>query len=777
MKRALAILLVGLGVGLAAAFSGLTKQPIDLAALATAGIGGEILVAGENAGPDPAILVVRLDDTRSADYWSRVNLERRVPPGPFRFRLPVAGLTTPRGRPIDLMALTKAFVFAADQGPSVSITEVAVQAASPLASPLGPVLALDLGPRGSPVFPGFQPMTTDDPRLHGAAFKEIRRPGADALIGDGLEGVEHLTLAPGPGRWRVVLWTEDTGEWEYVPHALERRIRINGRTVFERRLTPDAWIRDVYLAGRDDEWRPGLGPWEAFGSRRGGRIEAIADAVGGEIRIELAGSDRSTTFLSGVVIAPADDATLFGRIDDARRLRLEETWRVGAASEGRPDRTAAAAAPGTPAILELTVRAAADVPAPAVAINAPSRDGRVLPVWSFAGHWRLTRPDTAATLLIPDDRHLRGDGLELPILADLPRRYTLVVPVPERTVPGLYRGAVTIAGRRTDIAVEVLDVALPPADAAIGTYLDDLPTQSWFRRDPVTARICAMTALRVLGLTAVAPPLATPDDAAGIERILDDATLARDLGFATPMMGYTPLKRSWRPDFVAKADRVLRLHGAPLVWSAADEVSNHGGDLDTLRRRLDDLRATAPGIRLAGHLNARRDSGIADAFDAVYVNSGYGLSAARIGDLKARAPFVSLYNQGHPRLAAGLYLWRTGLDGYLQWHARMPTADPFDPTDGREADVAWLPTTPGDCPAVPDLDRDLLHMVEGITDLRWLRWLDSQALRNATARALRDAIRDGLTGAWDEDKVLKNNEIDEIRSEIIALARRLRKEG
>jgi hypothetical protein len=778
MKRIFALLVLVLAGGLAAAAtSGPTKTAIDPIALASAGVAGEIVVSGVNAGADPAIVVLRLDDTRSADYWTRVNLERRVPTGPFRFRVPVAGLKTPRGRPIDRSALTKAFVFAADGVRTLSIEAVDVELAPPLASKNGPVLAFDLGPDGAPVFPGFQALTPDDPRLSGQRFKTIVRPGTDALIGDGIEGVERLTLAPGPGRWRVVIWTDDPGEWEYLPHALERRIRINGKTVFERRMTADRWIREVYLAGRGGEWSPGAGPWEAFGARRGGRVETVSDAVGGEIRIDLAGSRRSTTFLSGVLIAPAEDPVPPAEIDHRRKLRLEETWRVGPTPPDATDVTAIAAAPGTPAVLTVTVRSETQVEDPAVEIEAPTLDGRNLPLWPLVGHWRLTRPDTAATMLVPDDRHLRGDGLHLPLRPDLPRRYTLVLPVPETARPGLYRGSITVAGARTVLSVEVLDLELPPAGAAVGLYLDDLPTHRWFRTPPESARICAMMALRMLGLTAVAPPLTTPDSVESIEDLVDDAMLARGLGFDAPLLAYTPLKRSKRRDLVARADRTLRVYGAPLLWSAADEISNHGGSFDALRQDLALLRHQAPGIRLAGHLNARRDSAIADAFDAVLVNSGYGLTVPRLHDLKADVPLVYLYNQGHPRLASGAYLWRTGLNGYLQWHAAMPTADPFDPTDGREADVAWLPPTPEDCPAVPDLDRGVLEMAEGITDLRWLRWLALQALRNATAAQMRDAIRDRLSGTWDRDKALTEKDLREIRTDIIALARQLRLGG
>lgn len=744
------------------------KTALDPRAIAEAGSDAEIVVAGDNRSGAPAVIVLRVDDARSSDYWSRSNIERRVPAGPFRFRIPVAELRTPRGRPIDRGSITLALVFSPAE--AVDIEEVGVESPAPLASSHGAVLALDLGAPGSPVFPGFKPLTPDSPLLAGTSLAARQRPGADALISDGIEGVERVTLAPGPGRWRMVLWTEDPGEWEYLPHALERRIKINGRAVLERRLTPDRWIRDIYLAGREAEWVPGMTAWDAIGAGRGGRIETEVEieADGGRIAIELAGSDRSATFLSGLLVFPAADTHVAAEVERRRRIRFDETWRVAPiprqeADLGAERVDALPAAPGTP--LFLTVEG------DGVSVVAPSLNGRRLPTWHHAGYWRLTRPDTAATLLVPDDRHLRGDADRLPAHPALPRRHTITVRVPTDALPGLYEGRIDRDGGSVRFSIRVLASSLPPAGAAVGLYLDDLPTHAWFRTDPTAARVCAMTALRQLGLTGIAPPLATPGDADRDLALLDDAALARDLGFAAPLLAYTPFKRAADKTRLATIDRLLSGAGTPLFWSAADEISNHGDDLDGLRRALTEVRLYAPDIRLAGHLNAERDAAVADAFDAVLVNSGYGLTESRLADLRRRVAHVSLYNLDRPRLAAGAYLWRTGLDGYLQWHARMPTADPFDPTDGREADVAWLPPTGDDCPDVPDIDRGLIRMADGITDLRWLRWLDLQASQNATVAALRDEIRRRVPADWNAAKSLSDRNLSDIRQRIVALAR------
>lgn len=743
-----------------------TRNSLDPSALAAAGNSAEIVVSGDNAAAGPAVIVLRVDDSQSTDYWTRGNVERRVPPGPFRFRIPVADLRTPRGRPIDRASVRLVLIFSPTD--AVAFDETAVETPPDLVSDQGPVLALDFGPEGSSAFPGFVAVTPNDPILSGQAVVPRNRPGADSLIADGIEGVERVTLSPGPGRWQVVLWTDDPGEWEYLPHALERCIRVNGQTVASRRMTPEEWIRDIYLAGREPEWRPGVTAWEAFGARRGGRLQTEIDAPDGRILVELAGSDRSATFLSGLLVAPAADTVIVDRVERMRQQRFDETWRVApvvdTGARAAPVRLGTIpAAPGTPVFLTVT--------APTIAVAGPSYGGRTLPTWIHTGHWRLTRPDTASTLLVPDDRHLRGDRSGLSDSGGLPRRHTVTVHVPTDAAPGFYEGHIDMLGGSVPFSIEVVDQSLPPAGASIGLYLDDLPTHRWFRTDSKAARLCAMTALRRLGLTGIAPPLATPDGGDGDPALLEDAMLAADLGFNTPLLAYTPFKRARDRTNLAAIDRALAAQGTPLFWSAADEVSNHGGDLETLRRRLTEIRLYAPQIRLAGHLNAERDAEIADAFDAVLVNSGYGLTEERLSDLQRRVPHVSLYNLDRPRLAAGAYLWRAELDGYLQWHARMPTADPFDPTDGREADVAWLPPVAEDCPPVPDLDRDLIRMADGITDLRWLRWLDLQASQNATAGTLRDEIRSRIPVGWNNAKHLTDNDLQAIRKSIQALAR------
>jgi len=184
------------------------------------------------------------------------------------------------------------------------------------------------------------------------------------------------------------------------------------------------------------------------------------------------------------------------------------------------------------------------------------------------------------------------------------------------------------------------------------------------------------------------------------------------------------------------------------------------------------LHSAMPTAKLAGQLNARDDRRFLDDLDVAIVNSGFGVDYGDIAEIRSTGVTPWFYNMGEPRPAAGFYLWRTGAEGYLQWHARMPTADPFDPTDGREADVQYLYPTEGSCAAVPDIDAAMIDLVEGITDLRWLAWLESKADTVPAARELLQVLRDRVPRRWTTART-RTADLPAMRASIVDLARRL----
>ncbi|MBL8670569.1 MAG: hypothetical protein JNK11_07965 [Alphaproteobacteria bacterium] len=770
----------------------------------------ELVVAGTNLRDRPAVVVARVEDPGATDFARRANEERVVLPGAFRFRLPIGALRTPRGTVLDRTALTRILVFPGSAADEITLDRVEIVPAAPL--PRG-ATGFDFGPAAGAVFPGFQPVLPDDARLSGRRISAVDRAGGDALLRDGVVGVERFSTPWPDGHWLIAAWIDDLGEWERLPHPRERRVRANGAELVAYRKSTRDWVAETYLAGRDAEWTPELGPWESFGRRRGGLAVAETAVTGGRLDIDLAGEGADATFIAGLLIAPAGaaGALALAAVEEERRQRFDETWTVDksgvAVARQRPglslhagdaitgmrplDRAPIALARGTLTTIDLLATSEASgaplaLSAAMTAVGAAAPPAEMPQVELRWGQWRLERPDTAATILRATADHLRGDLDQARIPAGgLPRPVSVLLAAGESARPGLYALRIQAAagGRHAaiEILVEILDAVLPDAGAAIGTYLEDAPHLSWFGEDAprLAQRRCDLATLARLGLTGLAPPLAAP---VGTEaaQFLSDLRLVRAAGFKGTLLAYAAAKRasarigpSAAAEHIARAEASLKEEGlGPLAWSIADEPSNPGAPEDGIASFSRALQNATPPATRAGHLNHPDDDPA--LYDLLLVNAGFGIDAARIATLRSSDRKVWFYNTSRPRVSAGFYLWRSGAQGYLQWHARMPTADPFDPTDGRESDVQLLLPTPDVCPAVPDLHADLLRLAQGIADLRWLRWLDARAATSTDAKALRAEISEAIPATWRDASDLTSVALDRWRDRIAGLARRLR---
>lgn len=200
---------------------------------------------------------------------------------------------------------------------------------------------------------------------------------------------------------------------------------------------------------------------------------------------------------------------------------------------------------------------------------------------------------------------------------------------------------------------------------------------------------------------------------------------------------------------VARLEALARTSGLPPpVWSIADEPSNPDqapGELETWTKAL---RKHSPSSRLAGHLNTPGDQKFVPLFDTLIINPSFGIDTQNVSKLNNTGKNIWYYNTFRPRFTAGIWLWNTAASKYVQWHARMPTADPFDPIDGREADFQVLYPMREICAKTPDIHRDLLRMAEGITDQRWLLWLETR--KTPSAQKLVAELRRKYSGSFPE---------------------------
>jgi hypothetical protein len=742
----------------------------------------ELVLRGENRAAAPRLVVLRVDDRAGPSYADRANVERLVPPGPFVLRWRLALLETPRGRLLDTTALRQAIAFA-PQGAEVALATLGLE--SPPALPEG-VLGWSFAPPGAAPLAGMEAVALDDPRLSGPTPRFVRRNGEDPILARGMARVTRFVAPLPPGRWRIALWTEDPGAWETLPPLLEHRVRANGRDIHVIRRDAAGWIAERYFAGRDGEPGAAAMPFDAIGARRGGRIEAEVEVTGQGLVLELAGHPHAATHIAALLAEPAAaPPRAVAALEGMRAARFAETWPVLA--RPAPIATPAlrldapepqVAAQGGLAILRFT--AAGPTAGPARATLA--WQGAALPARLTWAQWRWRRPAPETPGLVLEPIHWRGDMDALTLPAGLPRPLAVLVRIPAEATPGPRRLRLTLeaAGRRVtaEAVLDVLPLARPAPAARVGAFLDVAPHLASFPafREQVRAQTrCDLDALAAIGLDAVAPPLTTPD-AAGREAFLGDLREAA-ARFAPPLPAYAPLRRLARAEgpeaaaaLAAEAARAATAAGLPPVaWVVADEPSG-GGGIEAARRLAGAMRAAAPGALLAAHLNDPRDAALLPLLDLATVNHRFGADAADIARLRTAGVAPWLYNMPRLRLAAGFYLWRSGADGLLQWHARMPTADAFDPTDGREGDMQFLWPTPGVCDA-PDLDADLLALAEGAEDLRWLAWLEASPAPEAASLLAR--LRRAIPDRWQDAAALPPATEAAWRAEITTLARRL----
>lgn len=773
----------------------------------------EIRIEGDVAGPGNVVLVVRIDDDRSGDYASRYNQERTLPPGPFRWSIGLQGLQTPNGRDLDLAALRRLHLFSAGSDGQVSIRTFAIVEGPRL--PHG-AAGYAFGHPRAPAPPGFKRVAPGDSMIEAGRALPIRRPAPDPLVANGLRAVERIRLPAPFGRVRLTLWLEDPGEWSDLAHPLQRDIRVNGQRFLQWRKTPAEWVASRYLRHRHREHDASDDAWSAYGRWRGDRTTLELDGGAGGLSIELFGGSAEELFVSAALVEPAEGSDAVARVEAWRADWYRSNWPIGAAA-GEPAppvfgasmagrRLEGVAAPGSGLRLRFSVAPAQTVAAPRIVLVPPTRGGEQLGLRLWAAQRRLERRGAGDTILVLADDMLRGDPSALPLTAGRARTYEVWIDVPASTPPGVYEGRVSISGAiaaasaevvspnvaspvaasaeaaGAEIAVvpvriEVLDVALPAAAKPAGYYLDEAPHLTWFesmRAERASQLACDLGLMRALGIAGSAPALSTPgtDPTAFVA----DMRRAREFATAAPWLAYAPAKRLREAAGIAgsaaalgRLTETLLEAGLPLpVWSVADEPSNPGHGDARLQEWVGAIRDHAPAARIAAHLNAQRDAASAALFDVVLVNDGFGLDRGRMHALSGRHE-VWVYNTALPRLTAGLWLWSMPAARYLQWHARMPTADPFDPTDGREGDVQMIFPGPQACPRQADIHRQLLTMAEGIVDQRWLTWLDART--GNEAEALRRRIRAALPDSWQDVRRIRDTALQAMRESIIALAR------
>ncbi|MCJ8268145.1 MAG: hypothetical protein MJK04_01970, partial [Psychrosphaera sp.] len=234
----------------------------------------ELVIEGINNDNEPRIVILRFDDNRSQGYRSRVNIERVVTPGRFSINLPMFGLKTGDKRLLNWQQWQRFIVFGDSNQEKIKINQVVITRAADFSAAS---MGFDLGSPDSPVLRGMQQVT---PAFTGIKGKHLKARNSvsgsgvsgNALTRDGIEGIKSLTLDVPNGRWQVTLWFAMHGEWENLPRQQNQHIKLQGKTVWQRNLSPQQWISTDYLAGQYQEAYIDGSPWQLFGDQPSRRV-------------------------------------------------------------------------------------------------------------------------------------------------------------------------------------------------------------------------------------------------------------------------------------------------------------------------------------------------------------------------------------------------------------------------------------------------------------------------------------------------------------------------
>lgn len=754
--------------------------------------GSELQLSGKNTSDTRQLLIFRLDNARSSNYRSRVNKEYSQPKGDFKLSIPLTGLKTSGG---DLLTqpYSEMIIFSGNDNDALSLDEVRIT--TPEALPEN-TLALDFGHKNSPVFPGFQQILRDDSRIKGKLLPRFRKSG-DALIQDGIEGIDAISIPWPDGKWKLSLWTRDQGEWEYLPHYLDRKITAENTEILHTIHSREEWIKQVYLAGMDKEADIDGDLWQVVGQRRSGFITQIITVNDGVLNLTLEG-DRAARYLGALVIEPYS-GEFAEQTEQQRRQKFINQWSVTAPaydvvnqltitdiSQQIKDSSENSylAAGGTLLNLAFEINSPVADPNPVIAIAPPRSDtDHKLTIATRYGHWRYERPQPNASSLILSDSFLRGDLPSMTLSDKRPRRIHVQVNIPVDTPPGEYRGSIQLFTNNQlhlrDYQIEVLPFTLPGLAVPVGLYLEPAPYYQWFaplkKREPF-ATACDLSLLATMGFTNLAPALVTPDNDEGRQMFIRQLKQLKRFGFDHSVLAYTPLKRLRAMNSIQntgiallKLKQVLAEQALPEVfWSIFDEPVPE--KFAAIQESAQLLHNRPLELKTAGHFNNHHQKDLIEMTNLRIINHGYGVNEDSIKAMKEKG-MLWLYNMPDPRLAAGAYLWRSGADGYIQWHGRMPTADPFDPTDGREGDVIYLYPWQDSCPSVISIHSRLLDLHEAILDYRWLQWLEQEEAKSPEARELIKEYRTLIAADWQQASKITTEQLLNMRQKIMKLTR------
>lgn len=202
-------------------------------------------------------------------------------------------------------------------------------------------IGFDFGPPDAETKDGFIKVTAQSDMIKGPKPSAMRRPEGESLLRDGIRNIRKVKLPVENGRYRVMITTDDIG----VPEATERPygagVKINGERVRVAAQSPRNWVDQTYLAEPDNYYGQNgeqaadnvAGRGNATGETTGGVMVVEAEVKNGELDLTFDLVEGRETYLTGVILEPATEQSVFAGSREARQVLFTQPRDIVQATE------------------------------------------------------------------------------------------------------------------------------------------------------------------------------------------------------------------------------------------------------------------------------------------------------------------------------------------------------------------------------------------------------------------------------------------------------------
>lgn len=184
--------------------------------------------------------------------------------------------------------------------------------------PSGNVRAFKFGPPDMKSRPGFESVTSNDPRVKGAAMTGLRRPGDGGALQTGISGLEQFSVQVPNGRYRLILLTEDTGDPALRTAPFGTGLRVNGVPIPVQQTLPNDWLQSAALGNNASAM---LTPGRTAQGEQGGGIVIETVVTDGRLLVSIPplAARQFKSYISAAILEPADGPSLFAPSDEAKQ--------------------------------------------------------------------------------------------------------------------------------------------------------------------------------------------------------------------------------------------------------------------------------------------------------------------------------------------------------------------------------------------------------------------------------------------------------------------------